>query len=152
MIRCPNCHPESTLSQTSNRFIDSAILACLHILGEQLSMVVLLGFALRKFQFLVIGHLVVATGIYAVLTKKYLYEAEMRSLNETVTIYLDYAERQARRGDIMYMKDWAQRLDAFFQLGEEEILRDKGCVTATIAKALAEGVLNHSEPDISEQL
>ena len=62
----------------------------------------------------------------------------MRNLNEIVTMYLDYAERQARRGNIMYMKDWAQRLDAFLQFNEEEILRDKGRVTAAIAKAFAE--------------
>ena len=62
----------------------------------------------------------------------------MRNLNEIVTMYLDYAERQARRGNIMYMKDWAQRLDAFLRFNEEEILRDKGRVTAAIAKAFAE--------------
>ncbi|WP_430661797.1 hypothetical protein, partial [Gemmiger formicilis] len=26
----------------------------------------------------------------------------MRNLNEIVTMYLDYAERQARRGNVMY--------------------------------------------------
>ena len=36
----------------------------------------------------------------------------MGSLNEIVTMYLDYAERQAHRGNIMYMQDWVARLDA----------------------------------------
>ena len=72
------------------------------------------------------------------IAKNYLDETEMRNLNEIVTMYLDYAERQARRGNIMYMKDWAQRLDAFLRFNEEEILRDKGRVTAAIAKAFAE--------------
>ena len=73
-----------------------------------------------------------------VTTKNYLNEAEMRSLNEIVTMYLDYAERQARRGNIMYMRDWVARLDAFLQFNEEEVLRHKGKVTAAIAKDFAE--------------
>lgn len=72
------------------------------------------------------------------VAKNYLNEKEMRSLNEIVNMYLDYAERQARRGNIMYMSDWVKRLDAFLQLNEEEILHDKGQVTAAIAKAFAE--------------
>ena len=54
------------------------------------------------------------------------------------TMYLDYAERQARRGNIMYMRDWVARLDAFLQFNEEEVLHHKGKVTAAIAKAFAE--------------
>lgn len=53
-------------------------------------------------------------------------------------MYLDYAERQARRGNIMYMQDWVNRLNAFLQFNEEDILHDKGKVTAAIAKAFAE--------------
>ena len=73
-----------------------------------------------------------------VIAKNYLDETEMGSLNEIVTMYLDYAERQARRGNIMYMKDWVARLDAFLQFNEEEVLHHKGKVTAAIAKAFAE--------------
>lgn len=72
------------------------------------------------------------------IAKNYLTEMEMRSLNEIVTMYLDYAERQARRGNVMYMADWVKRLDAFLQFNEEDILYDKGKVTAAIAKAFAE--------------
>ena len=73
-----------------------------------------------------------------IVAKNYLSESEMTSLNEIVTMYLDYAERQARRGNIMYMRDWVARLDAFLQFNEEEVLHDKGRVTAAIAKAFAE--------------
>ena len=52
------------------------------------------------------------------IAKNYLDETEMGSLNEIVTMYLDYAERQARRGNIMYMRDWVARLDAFLQFNE----------------------------------
>ena len=72
------------------------------------------------------------------IAKNYLNEEEMINLNEIVTMYLDYAERQARRGNIMYMQDWVNRLDAFLQFNEEDILHDKGKVTAAIAKAFAE--------------
>ena len=72
------------------------------------------------------------------IAKNYLNEEEMINLNEIVTMYLDYAERQARRGNIMYMQDWFNRLDAFLQFNEEDILHDKGKVTAAIAKAFAE--------------
>ena len=37
------------------------------------------------------------------VAKNYLNETEMRNLNEIVTMYLDYAERQARRGNVMYL-------------------------------------------------
>jgi hypothetical protein len=72
------------------------------------------------------------------VAKNYLNQTEISDLNEIVTMYLDYAERQARRGNIMYMKDWVARLDAFLQFNDEEILSDKGKVTAAIAKAFAE--------------
>ena len=72
------------------------------------------------------------------VAKNYLNETEMRNLNEIVTMYLDYAERQARRGNVMYMADWVKRLDAFLQFNEEDILHDKGKVTAAIAKVFAE--------------
>ena len=62
----------------------------------------------------------------------------MQNLNDIVTMYLDYAERQALRGNIMYMSDWAARLDAFLQFNQEEVLHDNGKVTAAIAKAFAE--------------
>lgn len=39
----------------------------------------------------------------------------------------------------MYMEDWIKRLDAFLELSEFEILKDKGKVSAIMAKELAEG-------------
>ena len=72
------------------------------------------------------------------IAKNYLSESEITNLNEIVTMYLDYAERQARRGNVMYMKDWVERLDAFLKFNEEDILRDSGKVSAEVAKAFAE--------------
>ena len=72
------------------------------------------------------------------VAKSYLSVDEMQELNEIVTMYLDYATRQARRHIPMTMADWASKLDAFLQFNDAEILRDKGKVTAAIAKAFAE--------------
>ena len=55
-----------------------------------------------------------------------------------ITMYLDYATRQARRHIPMTMADWASKLDAFLQFNDAEVLRNKGKVTAAIAKAFAE--------------
>lgn len=72
------------------------------------------------------------------IAKNYLLKDEMQELNEIVTMYLDYAARQARRHIPMTMADWASKLDAFLQFNDAELLQDKGKVTATIAKAFAE--------------
>ncbi|WP_347497666.1 virulence RhuM family protein [Ruminococcus sp. YE71] len=72
------------------------------------------------------------------VAKNYLNKEEMTELNEIVTMYLDYAARQARRHIPMTMADWAEKLDAFLQFNDAEILHDKGKVTAAIAKAFAE--------------
>ena len=53
-------------------------------------------------------------------------------------MYLDYANRQARRHIPMTMADWAEKLDAFLKFNDAEILQDKGKVTHEIAKAFAE--------------
>lgn len=72
------------------------------------------------------------------VAKNYLFKEEMQELNEIVTMYLDYATRQARRHIPMTMADWASKLDAFLQFNDAEVLQDKGKVTAAIAKAFAE--------------
>jgi hypothetical protein len=72
------------------------------------------------------------------IAKNYLAKEEMQELNEIVTMYLDYATRQARRHIPMTMADWADKLDAFLQFNDAEILHDKGKVSAAIAKAFAE--------------
>ncbi len=38
----------------------------------------------------------------------------------------------------MTMADWASKLDAFLKFNDADILKDKGKVTASIAKAFAE--------------
>ncbi len=72
------------------------------------------------------------------IAKNYLAMDEIKELNEIVTMYLDYATRQARRHIPMTMADWATKLDAFLQFNDAEVLQNKGKVTAEIAKAFAE--------------
>lgn len=72
------------------------------------------------------------------IAKNYLSEEELQNLNEIVTMFLDYAERQARKMQVMYMEDWVKKLDAFLQFNDEDILHNKGKVTHEIAKAFAE--------------
>lgn len=71
------------------------------------------------------------------IAKDYLSMDEMKELNEIVTMYLDYATRQARRHIPMTMADWASKLDAFLRFNDADILRDKGRVTFAIAEAFA---------------
>jgi hypothetical protein len=72
------------------------------------------------------------------IAKNYLNEKELDRLNRIVTMYLDYAESQATRGQLMYMKDWVKKLDAFLQFNEEDILQGVGKISHEIAMALAE--------------
>lgn len=72
------------------------------------------------------------------IAKNYLNETEMDDLNRIVSMYLDYAERQAKKGQVMYMKDWVNKLDAFLQFNEEAVLQHSGQVSHEVAKALAE--------------
>ena len=78
------------------------------------------------------------TAVDVSVAKNYLYLNEVQELNEIVTMYLDYATRQARRHIPMTMADWASKLDAFLQFNDAEVLQDKGKVIAEIAKAFAE--------------
>ena len=72
------------------------------------------------------------------IAKNYLDEKELDGLNRIVTMYLDYAESQAQKGAVMYMKDWATKLDAFLQFNERAILKDAGKVSHEVALVLAE--------------
>lgn len=71
------------------------------------------------------------------VAKKYLNAEEIQNLNRIVNLYLDFAELQASRGRLMKMKDWIERLDAFLQFSEYDILHNAGKVSAEVAKALA---------------
>ena len=72
------------------------------------------------------------------VAKNYLTEVELKSLDRFVTMYLDYAEDRALRNIPMTMKDWAEKLNAFLQFNERDILNNPGKVSREVAKAFAE--------------
>ena len=72
------------------------------------------------------------------IAKNYLTEKELKSLDRFVTMYLDYAEDQAERHIPMTMEDWVNKLNAFLQFNERDILDNPGKVTQEIAKTFAE--------------
>lgn len=72
------------------------------------------------------------------IAKNYLSKEELEKLERFVTMYLDYAEFQAKKRIPMTMEDWATRLNKFLDFNEMEILQDKGRVSAEIAKSFAE--------------
>jgi hypothetical protein len=72
------------------------------------------------------------------IAKNYLSKLELSELNEIVTMYLDYANRQARKFIPMTMEDWKNKLDAFLNFNDEEIGDGIGKVTHEVAKAFAE--------------
>ena len=72
------------------------------------------------------------------VAKNYLSENELDELNRIVSMYLDYAENQAKRHIAMTMKEWVDRLDGFLQFNEYAVLKDAGRISAEIAKRLAE--------------
>ena len=72
------------------------------------------------------------------VAKNYLTLDELDELNRIVTLYLEYAELQARRRIPMTMEDWASRLNAFLQFNERDVLDNPGKVSAEVAKSFAE--------------
>jgi hypothetical protein len=72
------------------------------------------------------------------VAKNYLNEPEVSELNRVVTMWLDFAEDQARRRKEVFLKDWAERLDAFLKFNEREVLDGAGRVSKQQAAAHAE--------------
>lgn len=72
------------------------------------------------------------------VAKNYLMEDEIKEMDRVVSMYLDYAENQASRQIPMKMKDWADKLDAFLEFNEYQVLTDPGKVKQEVARRLAE--------------
>lgn len=74
----------------------------------------------------------------ALIAKNYLKKDEIAQLNLIVTMYLDYAEAQAKRRETITMEQWAEKLDAFLAFNEHELLNHAGRVQMAVAQKLAE--------------
>lgn len=71
------------------------------------------------------------------IAKNYLAKEEIQELNNLVSMYLDYAERQVKLGKIISMKEWKEKLEVFLKLNEYNILQDNGKIKKEIADKLA---------------
>jgi hypothetical protein len=73
-----------------------------------------------------------------VVAKNYMNEAHLQELNRIVSAYLDLAENNAKRQQLILMEDWSRFLDGFLQLSSYPILTHKGKVSQLEAKIKAE--------------
>ena len=71
------------------------------------------------------------------VAKNYLSQEEITELNNLVSMYLDYAERQVKLGKIISMQEWKEKLEVFLKVNEYNILRDNGKIKKEIADKLA---------------
>ncbi len=72
------------------------------------------------------------------VAKNYLRELEISDLNRIVTMWLDFAEDQARRRKQVFLKDWETRLNDFLRFNDRSVLTNAGSVSATLAHDRAE--------------
>lgn len=84
--------------------------------------------------------------------KNYLTDDELDTLNRIVSLYLDFAELQAKSHTPMYMKDWIQKLDDFLRLSGKELLQHAGTISAELAKKKANLEYDEFKKRISNQL
>jgi hypothetical protein len=72
------------------------------------------------------------------VAKNYLNEKELGDLNLIVSLYLDFAELQARSRRVMTMRDWIAKLDDFMRISDREVLTHAGQMSHEAALARAE--------------
>ena len=73
-----------------------------------------------------------------VIAKNYLDEQELLVLNNLVEQYLVFAQGQAIQRIPMYMNDWIDKLHAFLQINNKNILKDAGKISHELAIEIAE--------------
>ncbi len=72
------------------------------------------------------------------VAKNYLTEDEIRELNRIVTMWLDFAEDQARRRKQVFLKDWETKLKDFLVFNERAVLSNAGSISKSDADARAD--------------
>ncbi|MBF0356101.1 MAG: virulence RhuM family protein [Alphaproteobacteria bacterium] len=77
------------------------------------------------------------------IAKNYLSEGEISELNRIVSMWLDYADDQARRRQQIHMKDWEEKLDGFLAFNERDVLKNAGQVSHDHAVRHAEDEYEH---------
>lgn len=78
--------------------------------------------------------------------KNYLTEKELRGLNQLVSGYLDFAERQAEREIVMTMQDWIDHVDKILRATGEDVLENAGKVShSQMEKKVNEEYIKYSQ-------
>ncbi len=73
------------------------------------------------------------------IAKNYLDKEQIRRLERTVTAYFDYIEGQIERHSAFTMEEFAASVNKFLTFNDYRILPDRDSISATEAKAKAEG-------------
>lgn len=72
------------------------------------------------------------------IAKNYLTQTEISELNRIVTMWLDFAEDQARRRQQVFLKEWETKLNDFLEFNQRAVLDSKGRVSKAEADTIAE--------------
>lgn len=85
------------------------------------------------------------------IAKNYLTEKELRGLNQLVSGYLDFAERQAEREITMTMIDWIHHVDNILKATGEDVLENSGKVSRSqMEKKVKEEYKKYSEHTLTQ--
>lgn len=74
----------------------------------------------------------------AKIAKNYLNEKKLKAMGQLVSGYLDFAERQAQREQVMTMEDWVKHLDNILTVTGEQLLVGNGSISHQQAMEKAE--------------
>jgi hypothetical protein len=74
------------------------------------------------------------------VAKNYLNQQEVTRLNLLVTMFIDFAELRALKGQLMKMKDWLKQVKRFLDFNEQQVLDHAGKISHEMAAVKA-----HSE-------
>ncbi len=72
-----------------------------------------------------------------IVAKNYLDKDELALLDRIVSMYLDYAEMQAMKNEVMSMRNWAEKLNDFLEFNDLEVLASKGSISKEQAREFA---------------
>jgi hypothetical protein len=72
------------------------------------------------------------------IAKNYLSQEEVSKLDRLVNMFIDFAELRALNRQVMTMKDWLKQIEKFLNYTDQQILRDAGKISHSMAIAKAE--------------
>ena len=81
------------------------------------------------------------------VAKNYLTADELDELNRIVTLYLEFAELQAKNRRVMTMCNWITKLDDFLRISERDILTHAGKISHEVALLKAEAEYEQFEKE-----